>query len=436
MAHLGRRIGIIGGGASGLAMAHALRERGFSRVTVLEQGAEPGGKCCTFWHGGRSYELGAAIITPAYRHTWALARKYGLAPKLCLGVAFIDADSGRVLASPYVPPGLGVLGAMRLPAQVGRLLWSDLSRRKREFPRLDTADASLAEPFESWCSKRGMRDVLEALRPWATSFGYGYMDEVPAAYMLNYMCLAGATYELHEDGYRGLWLRVARDLDVRCNARVTRVERRSTIEVSTATGRFEFDDVVLACPLEAVLEFLDTSAEERGLFSQVRYVDYQVVAAEVSGLPKWRYVFVPRNFGREAADKPMFYYRRYPDRDLVTFYSSRGPRGLAGAEREVERLVQRMGGRVRSILTTHLWRYFPHVSSESMRSGFYQRFEALQGVRSTYYASEVLSFSCVEPVVAYAVNLVHRHFGGGTAALENRATASRSLPRHSWRVLT
>jgi hypothetical protein len=46
-----------------------------------------------------------------------------------------------------------------------------------------------------------------------------------------------------------------------------------------------------------------------------------------------------------------------------------------------------------------------------MRAGFYPKLESLQGARHTYYASEVLSFSCVEPVVAYATDLIRRHFG-------------------------
>jgi protoporphyrinogen oxidase len=201
-----RRIGIVGGGASGLATAHALAARGFERVSVLEHGPEVGGKCCTIWHEGRSYELGAAILTPAYRHTWALAERYGVTPKLCLGIAFVDAESGRCHANPYLPPALGLGGAFRLPFQIGRIfLLSDLARRKRDFPRLDRIEPTLAEPFEAWCTRHEMSALLETMRPWTTPFGYGYMDEVPAAYMLNYLCLAGPTYELHDEGYRGLW---------------------------------------------------------------------------------------------------------------------------------------------------------------------------------------------------------------------------------------
>jgi hypothetical protein len=425
MDHGTRRIGIVGGGASGLAMARALRDRGHDPVTVLEAGPEVGGKCCTIGHEGRSYELGAAILTPAYRHTWALAKRYGAVPKLCLGLAFVDADTGRAQVNRYVPPGLGWGGAARLPLQLARVFVSDLSRRRREFPRLDRMDPSLAEPFEAWCAQNDFGALLETMRPWTTSFGYGFMDEVPAAYMLNYLCLAGPTYELLDEGYRGLWRRVAQDLDVVCSTEVTRIERDATVKVTAGGRELEFDDIVLACPLESALSFLDATDEERALFAQVRYVDYHVIAADVTGLPPYRYGFVPKNFTRENLGKPMFYYRRYTDSNLITFYAFPTSRGDAGFEEEVEKLVRRMGGNVRSIVHRRHWRYFPHVSSAAMRAGFHTRMEALQGVRNTYYASEVLSFSCVEPVVAYAVDLADRHFGGARDTTVGAAAAWR-----------
>jgi hypothetical protein len=70
----------------------------------------------------------------------------------------------------------------------------------------------------------------------------------------------------------------------------------------------------------------------------------------------------------------------------------------------------RMGGRITRLHTLHAWRYFPHVSSADMGAGFYPRLEALQGGRRTFYCGEILNFSCVEAVVAYARALVARHF--------------------------
>jgi hypothetical protein len=85
-------------------------------------------------------------------------------------------------------------------------------------------------------------------------------------------------------------------------------------------------------------------------------------------------------------------------------------------------LVDRVGGKTKKVLTRRAWRYFPHVSSQDFARGFYPRIEALQGARRTFYTGEVLSFSCVEPVVAYSELLASR------VASASRAVLPRDLP--------
>src|SRR4051794_37633337 len=71
------RIGIIGAGPAGLTVARALKQKGFRRVTVLERESRVGGKCSSFMLDGRTYELGAVVLTPRYRNVLALARELG-----------------------------------------------------------------------------------------------------------------------------------------------------------------------------------------------------------------------------------------------------------------------------------------------------------------------------------------------------------------------
>ena len=98
----GTRIGILGGGASGLAAAHALRELGYRSITVFEREPDVGGKCCTLVHEGRSYELGAGLLTPAYRNVRALMREVGVHSQAHFGgvrAALRDADTWRLLVA-------------------------------------------------------------------------------------------------------------------------------------------------------------------------------------------------------------------------------------------------------------------------------------------------------------------------------------------------
>ena len=72
--------------------------------------------------------------------------------------------------------------------------------------------------------------------------------------------------------------------------------------------------------------------------------------------------------------------------------------------------IEAVGGRLKEIHKFQRWKYFPHVDSESMRSGYYEKLERMQGKRNTFYAGELLSFSSIEHVVRYSQNLVERFF--------------------------
>jgi hypothetical protein len=394
-----KRVVIVGAGAAGLALARALRE-GACEVTLLEQASSVGGKCATLHYEGRAYELGAGLITPGYRRVRALLRELGVRTSHRASGAFLGRD-GRVTGLPFVPHGLGLRGTLALADQMRRVLFDELAEQLAAFPRLDAAPPAWSEPFAAYCARRGYPQLLESVRPWATAFGYGFMDEVPAAYVLNYMCLFGPRFELVSTGFGGLWERVARGLDVRTDSRVERVERTAGgVRVETSRGTFEADELVLASPLDQALGYLDASDEERDLFTRIRTMDYQTIALDTTGMPAEPCLFVPENFGRDAVGRPMFCYRRFRESGVVALYSFAGPGGLDGAEEQAIRLVERLGGRARKLLARRAWRYFPHVSSQDFAAGFHARLEALQGQRGTYYTGEITAFSCVEAVVA------------------------------------
>lgn len=403
---------IIGGGASGLAAARRLRQLGHDDVVVLESGEVAGGKCITLQRQGRTYELGATFATPSYRHVRRITREHGVAWKAHLGARFLRPGSTRFARGAYVPPSMGLGDLLRFPDRVAKLAAEGLGPHLLRFPRLDGVSEQWHDTFEQWAEAHDMRPILEMVRPWATAFGYGFMDEVPAAYMLNYMLMLGPAFELPSSGFGGLWQRVASTLDVRLGAHVSSVQRGPHgVSVQTSEGTFEGSTLVIACPLDNALEFLDASDEERDLFERVLFTDFQVVAFDTEGMPRSGCTFVPENFTREQCGKPMFCYRRYADTGVVNLYSYRSEGGLDDAEAQARAFVQRVGGTVREVLARRLFRYFPHVGSDSLQQGFYPRLEALQGTRQTFYAGEVMSFSCVEPVVAYAEQLAGRIAG-------------------------
>lgn len=403
---------IIGAGASGLATARALRKLGHNDVVILESASCVGGKCSTMSYKGRTYELGAAIVTPAYKRVREIMAEHHIPWKLRTSAFFMEPEGHRMSSRFFVPPELSWRQFMRVPGSALRVLMNDVRAQLTRFPRLDAVPTNWYQSCSHWARQHDVEPLLDVLRPWTTSFGYGFMDEVPAAYLLNYMCTMGVSFELHQGGFGGLWQRVAENYDVRLDTKVEKVTRTAAgVEIETSRGNFAVDNVVLACPLEDAARFLDASTEERSLFSEIKYLDYQIIAANTRGMPSPAYVFNGQNFSRKRVGKPMFYYRRYADSGLITFYSYRCEGGFEAAEREVNSLVEGLGGSVTEIVTRRVHRYFPHVSSEAFGRGFYPRLEAMQGQNRTFYGGEVMSFSSVESVVAYGEQLAKRLMG-------------------------
>jgi predicted NAD/FAD-binding protein len=414
------RIAVLGAGAAGLSVARALARAGYHHVTVLERSARVGGKCCTIPIDGRSYELGAALLTTAYPTVRALVRQVGMRPSAKVGGVCLDLDTGKTSVRVPAVRDASLLDVSVALARLGAEL---VHHRRLLRPGFAGVDPEVTVPFADWADKRGLATAARLMEPWLTTFGYGYIREVPAAYVIKYAALFGPTFELLDGGYQELWERVARDLDVRREVDVRGIERDDDgVVVRTDSGSTPFDALVVACPADAALAVLDADPDERDLLSRVRWQDYRVVVASVKRFCDARYLFFPRHFDPATRGAPMFAYRRWPESDVQLFYAfGDGACPLDDTAERVASMVRAAGGEVTRVHRTVGWRYFPHVTPADMAAGFYDRLEALQGSRRTYYAGELLSFGTVENVVAYSGALVDRCFAADRA--ERRRSA-------------
>jgi hypothetical protein len=437
----GAKICIVGGGAAGLSAAWYLSQRGYRNVVVLEKAERVGGKCDSFTHDGRAFDLGAFTSTLGYGRVLDIARNVGA--KLVrqprrLGVRWDTRPPGvaSILASlreDYSLARLALSGARYLRALwryrsvLGRPGFAGVSRNG-PFPEL-------CLPFAEWATRYGMEPLIEVFRLPVTDMGYGYVRDMPAAYVIKYMNLLNVlTITLYvldlafgwpkrfRDGFGRLWQRVAWRLDVRVGADIKRITRGDQITVtwseeSTApdgTSRREertqtFDHLILACPPDAARTFLDCTEEERRLYDQIQYEAYFVTACEVAGMPL------------ETLDalhdlKPGYPWeimRPWPQADVGVFYTWGEPRLTKDAI--VQHIRTEIGrvfpvARVGSVLRHVKWAYFPHVSAAALGDGYYDALEALQGQRSTYLTGGLPAFETVEHVVEYSYALVGRFF--------------------------
>ncbi|HTX73673.1 MAG TPA: FAD-dependent oxidoreductase [Rectinemataceae bacterium] len=417
-----QRIGIVGAGAAGLSLACYLADAGYRRITILERDSQPGGKCRSWRSGGRAWELGAILATTDYEATLDMMARAGVRPwrapakRRAVDDSFVDQG---IYPSERLFPGwigLGELG----PALWQILKYHALARKWPAVfsPRNDDLPPELSLSFAEWAERYRMGTLAKLYALPFTSFGYGYYDEVPAAYVLKYfepgitrsLVLQGKFFSW-EEGVQSVWERIARSFDVRYGTRPVRVRRRNVIALRCEDGsELEFDRLILTSPLDESLSYLDADAEETELFGRIRHTDYRVFLCHVRDM-RIESGFAPCRFGCEGTGRPMIWDRRHADSDLHTFYVlGSGQESDAEIEEAIAADVRLLGGTFTGTETSVRWKYFPHVGSEDLAGGYYRRLEALQGRQSTYYAGELLAFSTIERSVRYSRDLVERFF--------------------------
>lgn len=426
-----KRIAIVGGGPSGLAAAAYLDRAGFERVTVFEAAPTVGGKCYSLEVDGVIHELGAVLITQGYPDTLKWVKELDLKLIPSPEMWMIDPFTGARRPLPTLEVG-------DAPSEHGErgqralLTWlAELRRNKRHVgkPGFHHIPPELAAPFSQWARAKDAELLKELFVVPLTCFGYGSLDDIPAAYVMKNMCRKSFLRQpgtdqdwfVLERGYQGLTTALAATLpDVRCGAPVRRVERGEDVVVHyerQGQPRSErFDALIVATPLDAEggLAFLDLSAEERRLFSQVRYYDYATTAARAPGVEAGRCYSSILDADRVAEPRegaPCLFSRVHAASDVVVFYTFTS-KGISEAqiEADIAAMMERIGGEVIEVIETRRWRYFPHVTSEAMAAGFFDDVRAMQGQQRTWYTGGQLDFDIVEGAVSHARALVEGHF--------------------------
>jgi hypothetical protein len=405
------RIAIVGAGPAGLTAAEVLRRRGYRDITVLERSPRAGGKCYSIERDGRSYELGAGIVADSSHFIRDLAEKYGIPmQRVEFGSRmYLDAKSGKPIHR-----SLGEW--LNLGWQV--CVYWKLARRFRRIaePGFANVDKDLCEPFTAWAKRHDIEQLAGEFANYYTGFGYGFPDKVPAAYVLKYypwdivFAYLKRSFYKFPNGIQGLWDAVAASHRVVYNLEINRVTRTDVVQMATNQGEMAFDALIVCAPLDESVRYLDASEEELALFPKIEYEDYRTFALHLKSFPRVT-GYIPANLPWSRAGHPVFWYQRYADSDLYTFYVFGTP-SLTDAQAlaNIELVVKQLGGSIMAVETVERWKFFPHVSPENLAAGFYDELESIQGRNRTFYAGEIMNFSTVTHSAAYAKDLIERFF--------------------------
>ncbi len=456
------RICIIGGGPAGLSAAMYLEKKGYENYTILERQNRVGGKCWSPTYNGRRYEMGAIMGVPSYYAVHDVEEFCGIThdgPKLNRNY---KNGAGKVI-EPFEPKKniFKIPRLLKMKKQVqkfGELLETkykgyDINGHRGvaegryegyavtpgrepvsgENPNLK----DLCMPFNKFCEMNGVELIQDIWIGPFTSFGYGYFDEIPAAYVLKYldfqttMNFVKINLWTWKEGTQWIWEQLNDHLkhQARLNSTIEKVERRDGKVYVTVNGAVEeYDKIIVTAPLHipgkradgqiGMDEYFDVRDDEKELFSKIDYERYDVLAVETKpeDHPEISY-YVFDNMVPAKLGHLMVYYRRWKDTkdQVITTYALRKHKNMAEIPYETcKKMVlddlKIMGNPASNVINEWSVYYFPHVFSEDYTAGWYDKVEAMQGKYDTFYAGEVMSYGDMDETAEYSRELVDRFF--------------------------
>ena len=418
-----KRVAVVGAGASGLTAARTLMEAGH-QVVVFEKENRVGGKVFTIMTAPDTYmELGAVFIIPDdYKITLAYATEFGI-PSVPLPSPFSILDEfGNTLTAQEFMLSRYTLSEIAVATQNYTAMLAKFADYIAS-PDFTNLPPDLELPFNEFASLYGIEPIAEVMRAVLVGIGYGYYETVPAAYYVKALPVflkIGPTGPymptpyVFPTGFQSIFDALAATMDVRLNSEVTQIKRSDEDVVITVNGisKFHFDKVVISAPLNVVHNFLDVTQKERRLFGQLNTNRYFLTV-----------------FGALGVDQSLFFYdNARPDRinHVVAWGGQLDASGLFSGsayqitDRDITPagvidvligdLASRGGVFLGAALQQEWPHFFPHVTSELIEAGFYDRMEALQGKRHTYYVGGSLTLEGVETVAQHARDLILRKF--------------------------
>ena len=457
------KICIIGGGPAGLSAGMYLEKKGYFNYEILERLDRVGGKCWSPTYNGRRYEMGAIMGVPSYYAVHDVEEFCGIThdgPKLNRNYKNSKGD----VIEPFEPKKniLKIPRLLKMKKQVkklGEILetkykgydlnghrgvaqgryegFSQVNAKREKVAGENPNLKDLTMPFKDWCKLNGVELTQDIWIGPYTSFGYGYFDEIPAAYVLKYLdfqtCMNFVKINLWtwKNGTQYIWEQLNDHLKhpAVLNSHIEKIERTADKVYVTVNGEVkEYDKLIVTAPLfipgtradsqKGFVEYCDVRDDEKELFSKIDYERYDVLAVETKpeDHPEISY-YVFDNMTKERLGHLMVYYRRWRDSkdQVITTYALRKHKDTAEIPYEECRKtvledLKTMHNPASNVINEWSVYYFPHVFSEDYAAGWYDKVEAMQDKYNTFYAGEIMSFGDMDETAEYSYELIERFF--------------------------
>ncbi|CAN1200142.1 Long-chain-fatty-acid--AMP ligase FadD32 [Linum perenne] len=432
---LDTRICVLGGGPSGISAVYALAKLGYRNITVLEKHHTVGGLCESVDIEGRVYDLGGQVLAknsaPVIFH---LAKEAGseLEEMDSHKLALIDSSTGKYqdnqVADDYVSVISLTLGLQDKAKATGRI-------------GVHAVSELASDLTPTYLESHGLKTVPKSVAYGYTASGYGFVQDMPYAYIHEFTrtSMAGKIRRF-KDGYTSLWKKLSESLpiEIHCQAEVQAIRRDSNavrVDVKRSNSgveTLEFDKIIVSgsfpfrtgktyrSPIThssaSEDEVMDLSDLEKELFSKVQTIDYYTTVVKIKGLedmPVGFYYFGEFMEDPATIGHPVALQKYYADSDIFLFWSYGNSADIMGPTVTglALKVVESMGAKAEQVVLQRRFKYFPHVSSQDMKNGFYEKLEVeLQGEKNTFYVGGLMAFELTERNSSYSMALICKHF--------------------------
>ena len=470
MADLTDRICIIGGGPAGISAAMYLEKKGYENYVIYERQNKVGGKCFSplidVNGESRTYETGAIMGAITYHAVHEVEEFAGVDHADGPNMRRMYRDKSGKEIFPFDPKKNFSISKMfsllKLKKQMKKLVeimetkykgydcyghrgvaqgcYNGLSKGLDDALQMIDGEnpnlKDLALPFDQFCKLNGVEEVMRIWIGPYTSFGYGYFDEIPAAYVMKYLDTTTAIEFINmrlwtwKNGTQSIYEAANKKLKnpALLNTEVVKVVRPAegtdgkieiTVRDEAGERTEEFDQLIITTPLDHFAEFADARDEEKELFSKIiheKYVDFIARFDKDAGPTISGYIF--DNMTVERLGHAMVYYHRWEDQQAncpSTVYALRNHMGSTDVpyDKTIDLMMEDMkacGFPVRERLYEQETYYCPHVSPKDYADGWYDKLDAMQGKQKTWYAGEIMGFGDMEDTCAASRDLVDRFF--------------------------
>ncbi|MTH95147.1 FAD-dependent oxidoreductase [Roseibium sp. RKSG952] len=402
---------VIGAGISGLTIALRLQDQGY-KVAVLEASDAAGGKIRTITLEGKKIDTGAIRLL-ASRNLNDLFRRYRTSVIRGTGAHASVVKGGEICPLPGKSEH-GLLADLTDVAKYLRLRQRALKLGRYSGP---DGDAVWAMPFGEWLERHRLTYFLAFGFYPITALGYGHFETLPTIHALNYLnwdILSARMRPRHfvVDGYQGLPVHMARDLDVRfCEAARSVTRSNSGWAVQTDKTEYRCRELVVATAPQD-LNLFDNW--EEGLGAEV--ADALVASDYVVGTGKFSngsrmsgsVVLFPDCQGGNGA--PLVVVRQPPGRngegDFMTSYFYRNGVGDDVLLDRLNCCLTPFDMRIDRFLEVKNWpTYSPRFASKAISRGLLRRMFLMQGRNRFWYAGALLAAEAVPHVVDQALHV-------------------------------